>query len=125
MLPPLLLPGLGLFVWTLIAFVGVFLLLKAFAWKPILQTLKDREKHIADSIATADRVKAEMAQLKSENEALMAQARDERSRMLREAKEAGEKIIHEAEERAKAREAKIIAESRVALEQQKQAAITD
>ncbi|TXT34016.1 MAG: F-type H+-transporting ATPase subunit b [Chitinophagaceae bacterium] len=43
----LLLPGLGLLFWTLIAFVTVFFLLKAFAWKPILSSLKERETGIA------------------------------------------------------------------------------
>ena len=125
MLPPLLLPGLGLFFWTLVAFVLVFWLLKKFAWKPILQALQEREKHIADSIATADRVKAEMAQLKNENEALMAQAREERSQMLKEAKETRDRIVQEAKEKAKAEASKIVAEAQVTLEQQKQAAITD
>ncbi|HTJ13488.1 MAG TPA: F0F1 ATP synthase subunit B [Dinghuibacter sp.] len=125
MLPPLLTPGLGLFVWNLLAFVIVFLLLKKFAWKPIMKSLGDREKHIADSIATADRVKAEMAQLKNENEALMAQAREERSQMLKEAREARDKIVQEAKDKAKAEAARIVAEAQVTLEQQKQAAITD
>ena len=53
----LLTPDLGYFVWTLIAFLLVFFILKKFAWKPILSTLSDREKNIADSIATAERVK--------------------------------------------------------------------
>ena len=57
----LLTPELGLFVWNLIAFLIVFLILKKFAWKPILNSLKERETGIADSLATADRVKTEMA----------------------------------------------------------------
>lgn len=125
MLPPLLTPGLGLFVWNLLAFVIVFLLLKKFAWKPIMKSLGEREKHISDSIATADRVKAEMAQLKNENEALMAQAREERSLMLKEARETRDKIVQEAKDKAKAEANKIVAEAQVTLEQQKQAAITD
>lgn len=125
MLPPLLTPGLGLFVWNLLAFVIVFLLLKKFAWKPIMKSLGEREKHIADSIATADRVKAEMAQLKNENEALMAQAREERSQMLKEARETRDKIVQEAKDKAKAEANKIVAEAQVTLEQQKQAAIAD
>lgn len=64
----LLTPGFGLVVWTLIAFLTVFFILKKFAWKPILSSLKERETGIADAIATADKVKAEMAQLKNENE---------------------------------------------------------
>ena len=64
----LLTPELGLFFWTLIAFLAVFFILRKFAWKPILESLGEREKGIADSIATAERVKGEMSQLKAENE---------------------------------------------------------
>ncbi len=121
----LLLPGLGLFVWTLIGFLAVFLILKKFAWKPILKTLSEREKHIADSIATADRVKAEMAQLKSENETLMIQAREERTLMLKEAKETRDRLVNEAKERAKAEAQRIVVEAELAIEQQKMKAITE
>ena len=68
----LLTPELGLFFWTLIAFLLVFFILRKFAWKPILETLGEREKGIADAIATADRLKKDMSQLQSENEKLLA-----------------------------------------------------
>jgi F-type H+-transporting ATPase subunit b len=71
----LLTPDLGLFIWNLIGFVILFFVLKATAWKPILKSLNEREKGIADSLATAEKVRAEMAQLKGENEALLAKAR--------------------------------------------------
>ena len=73
----LLLPGIGLIFWTLVAFLVVFFILRKFAWKPILASLNQREKTIADSLETAERVKGEMAQLKSENEELMARAREQ------------------------------------------------
>ena len=38
----LLTPDLGLFFWNLLAFVIVFFILKKFAWKPILSSLKQR-----------------------------------------------------------------------------------
>ena len=64
----LLTPSFGLIFWTLLAFIIVFFILKKFAWKPILNGLNAREKGIADSLATAERVRGEMAELKSENE---------------------------------------------------------
>ena len=64
----LLLPHLGLIVWTLLAFLIVFFILKKFAWKQIIGGLQERESNIADAIATAEKVKNEMAQLKSDNE---------------------------------------------------------
>ncbi len=121
----LLLPGLGLLVWTLLAFIIVFLILKKFAWKPILKGLKDRETGIAQSIATAEKVKAEMAQLKSENEAPLAKDREERAALLKDAKDTADKMVAEAKEKAKAEYDRILADAQAAIHQQKNAAITD
>ncbi|MDQ3842499.1 MAG: F0F1 ATP synthase subunit B [Bacteroidota bacterium] len=121
----LLTPSFGLIFWTLLAFLIVFFILRKFAWKPILNSLDNRERVIADSLETAERVKREMAQLKSENEELLAKAREERAAMLKEAREIKDRIINEAKEQAKAEQAKIIAESQQAIEAQKMAAITD
>jgi F-type H+-transporting ATPase subunit b len=121
----LLTPHLGFFVWTVIAFVVVLFLLKKFAWKPILKSLNERESNIANSIAAAEKVRAEMAQMKSENEALLAKAREERGQMLKEARETKDKIINEAKDQAKVEANKILVEAQAAIETQKMAAITD
>ncbi|MBC7903243.1 MAG: F0F1 ATP synthase subunit B [Gemmatimonadaceae bacterium] len=121
----LLIPAFGLIFWTLLAFLIVFAILKKFAWKPILQSLKERENNISESLATAERVKLEMAQMKSENEELLRQAREERAMMLKEAKETKDRIINEAKDSAKAEAAKIIMEASASIEQQKMAALVD
>ena len=121
----LLTPGFGLILWTLLAFVVFFFILKKFAWKPILESMHKREKGIAESLSTAERVRGEMAQLKSDNEALLVKAREERAIMLKEAKETKEKIISEAKEQAKIETNKIIADAQAAINQQKMAAIID
>jgi len=121
----LLLPGVGLVIWTLLAFIIVFLILGKFAWKPILKSLKDRELGIATSIASAETMKVEMAALKSENEAVLAQARDERAKIIKEAKEVSDKMIADAKEKARVEFDKIVAEAQSAITQQKNAALTD
>jgi len=121
----LLIPSFGLIIWTLLAFLIVFFILKKFAWKPILNSLQQRETSIADSLSTAERVRAEMAQLKSENEALLAKAREERGHILKEARDTKEKIINEAKEEAKIVANKIITDAQAAIEQQKMAALVD
>ena len=121
----LLTPAFGLIIWTLLAFLIVFFILKKFAWKPILNSMNQREKGIADSLSTAERVRGEMALLKSENEELLVKAREERVQMLKEAKETKDKIINEAKEQAKVETNKIIADAQSVINQQKMAAITD
>ena len=121
----LLLPKLGLFFWNLVAFLVVLLILKKFAWKQIIQSLSEREQGISDALATADRVKKEMAQLKNENEALMAKAVEERTQMLKEARETRDKIVNEAKEQAKAEANKILLDASAAIHHQKMAALTE
>lgn len=121
----LLTPEFGLIIWTLLAFLVVLFILKKFAWKPILSSLKERENSIADSLATAEKVKAEMSQLKSENEALLAKAREERAQLLKEARDTKERIISEAKEQAKVEANKIVVDAQAAIQQQKMAALTD
>ena len=121
----LLLPHLGLIVWTLLAFLVVLFILKKFAWVPILKGLNDRETTIAESIASAERVKLEMAQMKNENEAILTAAREERAMMIKEAKITKEKMIADAKDEAKVQAAKILTEANAAIQHQKMAAITD
>jgi F-type H+-transporting ATPase subunit b len=121
----LLKPDLGLFLWNVIGFLILLFILRATAWKPILKSLNEREKGISDALATAEKVKAEMAQLKSENEALLEKAREERAQLLKEARETRDKIVGEAKDQARQEAAKVIADARVAIEQQKMAALTE
>ena len=121
----LLTPDLGLFVWTLLAFLIVFFLLKKLAWPAIIKGLSDREENIANSIASAEKIKLEMAQLKNDNDAFLVKAREERALMLKDAKEIKDKMISEAKDEAKAQAAKIVADAQVTINHQKMAALTD
>lgn len=121
----LLLPKLGLLAWTLLAFLIVFFLLKKMAWPAIIKGLRDRENSITESLATAQKVKEEMALMKSENEALLAKAREERAQLLKEARETKDRIINEAKEQAKTEANKVVAEAQAAINAQKMAALTE
>jgi F-type H+-transporting ATPase subunit b len=121
----LLTPALGLIIWTLLAFLVVFLILRKYAWPAILGGLRKREQTIADSLAQAEKIKTEMAQMKSENEAILAKAREERSQLLKEAREMKDKIVNEAKEQAKVEANKIIVDAQQAINTQKLAALTD
>ena len=121
----LLTPEIGLLLWTLLAFLIVFFILKKLAWPAIIKGLRDRENSITESLATAERVKAEMAQLQSENEALLAKAREERAQLLKEARETKDRIVNEAKEQAKNEANKIVTEAQAAINAQKMAALTE
>jgi F-type H+-transporting ATPase subunit b len=122
---PLVLPDIGLVFWSTIAFLILLFVLGKFAWKPIMKAIGEREQGITEAIASAEKVKLEMAQLKNDNEALLATAREERAVILKEAKDIKDKMINDAKNEAKVQAAKIIADAQASIVNQKMAAITD
>ena len=65
----------SLVFWTTLIFVVFFLLMRKFAWKPILGAVKGREDSINNALLAAENAKKDMLNLKSDNEKLLAEAR--------------------------------------------------
>lgn len=85
----------GLSIWTTVVFVLLVLVLGKFAWKPLLQSLKDREDRIRDSLEQAEKARMEAAELMKQNERNMARAEEEYQRIVREARTLGDKMREE------------------------------
>ncbi|NVK52054.1 MAG: F0F1 ATP synthase subunit B [Flavobacteriaceae bacterium] len=115
--------SLGLFVWMGVLFVLLVLLLKKYAWKPILDAVNEREEGIKNALASAEDAKKEMQNLTANNEKLVKEARAERDTMLKEAQEIKNKMISEAKEEAKEEASKMIELAKTSIEQEKQAAL--
>ena len=122
---PLVLPDIGLVFWNTIAFLVLLIVLGKFAWKPMLKAINERESGISEALLKADKMKAEITAMQNENEVLLAKAREERAIIIKEAKEASEKMVNEAKEKAKSEYDRILADAQMAIQQQKNAAITD
>ncbi|NOQ91951.1 MAG: F0F1 ATP synthase subunit B [Flavobacteriaceae bacterium] len=115
----------GLFFWQIILFALLLLLLRKFAWNPILTALNDREEGIQNALDEADKARQEMVDLKSSNEKILKEARAERDGLLKDAREIKDKMISEAKDDASAQANKIIEQAKVSIELEKRAAITD
>lgn len=121
----LVMPNPGTIFWMLIIFGIVLFVLKKFAWKPILNALKDREESIANALNSAEEAKKEVAGLRADNEKIIAEARKEKDIILKEAKELKEKIVTEAKEKAAQEAQKTIDQGRQQIESEKIAAINE
>src|ERR1044071_7251049 len=86
-------PGIGLIVWTTIVFVLLIFLLSKYAWKPILNAIKEREEGITNALSAAEKAKEEMKALHAGNEKILAEARAERDAMLKEARDTKDSIV--------------------------------
>jgi F-type H+-transporting ATPase subunit b len=121
----LLTPGSGLFFWQLIVFVGLFLILAKYAWKPMLTGIKEREASIQQALDSAEKAKHEMAALKSDNEKLLREAREERDTILREARQAAIAINDQAQAEAKRNADRLIEDAKAVIQVEKNAALRD
>ena len=122
---PLVLPDIGLVFWNTIAFLVLLIVLGKFAWKPMLKAIAERESGIEEALLRADKMKAEIAAMQNENEALLAKAREERAGMIKDAKETADKMFSEAKDKAKQEYERIISDAQLAITQQKNAALTE
>ena len=119
----LLLPNPGLLIWMVVVFLLLVFILRKFAWKPILDGLKERETEIQSALDLAERTKAEMVQLQANNEKLLQEANATRDRIIRDAKEASERMIAEAKEKAAAEGQKMIEGARETIRNEQVAAV--
>lgn len=118
-------PDFGLLFWQTLTFLIVLFILGKFAWKPILGSLKERENTIEDALNAAKKAKEEMQKLQADNEKLLAEARLERDKILRDAQSAANNLITEAKEKAGAEGTRMIENARQAINNEKQAALTE
>ncbi len=114
----------GLFIWQTVIVVALILLLRKFAWKPILTTINDREQGIRSAMKAAEDARQEMANLQSDNERILKEARAERESLLKEARELRQKMIDDAKGEAKVQAEQLITQAKEAIENEKQVAIT-
>lgn len=118
-------PDLGLLFWMLLSFLVVLFLLKKFAWKPILNSLHEREDEIETALNAAEKARTEMQNLKDNNERILQEAREERERIVRESQDLRERILNDAREQARQERDKILEEARMTIASEKAAAVQE
>lgn len=118
-------PGIGLVFWMLITFVLLLVILKKFAWKPILGAVKDRETSITTALASAEAARKEMHNLQADNQRILQEARMERDAMIKDAREIKEKMIADAKAEAVAQGEKMIEQAKATINSEKNAAMAE
>lgn len=117
----LLTPDLGLLFWQVIVFLGLYFILRAFAWKPITDSLHERENNIQSALDLAEKTRLEMTAMKADNEKLLAQARSEREIILRGAKETADKMLADSRDKAESEGKRILEQARESMNNERQA----
>ena len=117
--------SVGLFFWQSLLFIALILLLKKFAWRPILTAVEEREDGIKHALEAAEKAKAEMQALNADNERILAEARIERDALLKEAREIKDGIVNDAKELANTEADKILTTAKDQINNEKMKAMTE
>ncbi len=115
----------GLFVVSTILLLGLIFLMVKFAWKPILNSLNEREEGIQSALDAAESAKLEMQNLQADNANLLKEARAERESMLKEARELKNKMIEDAKTEAQTQANTMIEQAQAAIDSEKKAAMAE
>ena len=118
-------PEIGLIFWTIVVFSLLLVVLKKYAWKPILSAVDERNKSIEDALKAADKAKEEMLSLNADNERILMEAKKERDILLKEGREIKDSIIAEAKDKAKVDAEKILTTAKEQIINEKMKAITE
>ncbi len=115
----------GLFIWQTLLFIGLIFLLKKYAWGPILNAVNEREDGIKNALAEAEKARQEMQNITADNEKILKEARAERDAMLKDARDIKNNIVEDAKNEAKIQADKLMEQTKVAIQNEKSAAIAD
>jgi len=116
-------PNPGLILWTIVTFVLLLLVLRRFAWKPLLKALHDRESSVRSTLERADAARAEAERTLEENKRQLAKAEEESQNILREGRALGEKLKQEMTEQASQQSRRLVEQARQEIERDKEAAL--
>ena len=109
-------PGIGLMIWTLVAFVVTMLVLKRFAFPKITEALEERAEKVAKNIDESERQRAEAEEVLAEYRERLKEAREQADDIVARAKRAGDAAKAEATEEGKAKREELVAAAKRDIE---------
>ncbi len=118
-------PGLGLIFWMTLAFGIVLLVLRKYAWRPILNTIREREMYISKSLRDAQHIQRELAALEKLKESKLKNAEKLRLELLAQARTEADDIIRLARQKASADVTQMMEDAKRAVEAQRKSVINE
>jgi F-type H+-transporting ATPase subunit b len=113
----------GLIFWTWLVFISLFLLLKKYAWPPIVRLTEEREQNIQKQLDEAERANAEAKETLEQHKQLMASSKEEARAIVAEAKDVAEKERERLLAKAREEQDGILERAKREIEQERERAI--
>ncbi len=111
-----------LFLAQVVSFCIVALLLRKFAYKPILAVLEDRRRKIEEGQLNAEKIRKELAEAEKRYQEIVAKANADAQRMIDDARESAAHLSERKQQEAIASAEQIVAKAKesAALEHERQ-----
>ena len=122
---PLFVVSPGLYIWSLVIFLLVLLILKKYAWTPLLDFLDQREKEISDSLAMAESAKADLEKVKEESEKILNEAKNQGKSIVSDSKQKAEDSANKILNDAKAKSDEFVLDAKKKIDVEKKKAIKE
>ena len=103
----------------------VLFILWKFGFPVITSMVAERKAFIDDSLRKAHEANERLTNIQKEGESILQEAREKQAQILKEAAETRESIVEQAQAKARQEGARLLEEARMAIEQEKKAAIAD
>tara|TARA_B100001250_G_scaffold232925_1_gene199993 strand:- start:12 stop:503 length:492 start_codon:yes stop_codon:yes gene_type:complete len=118
-------PEIGLIFWMTLCFVLLILILKKYAWKPILKALEEREKNIESALFKAEEARSKIEDLQKDQDNIIREAKKERELILNEAKKLAEEYRTQQQKMINEEMAQKMARVKESIEMEKRAAVEE
>ena len=118
-------PDFGLFFWMTVVFLVVLFILWKWGFPVIVKMVDERKAFIDESLKKAHEANERLANIQKEGESILQEARAKQAQILKEAAETRDAIVEKAQDKARQEGARLLEDARVAIEQEKKAAIAD
>ena len=122
---PLFVVSPGLYIWSLVIFLLVLLILKKYAWTPLLDFLDQREKEISDSLAMAESAKADLEKVKEESEKILNEAKNQGKSIVSDSKQKAEDSANKILNDAKTKSDEFVLDAKKKIDVEKKKAIKE
>jgi F-type H+-transporting ATPase subunit b len=116
-------PGLGLMIWTLIAFLITYFILKKYAFPRIQDALEKRANAVAESIDAARRTREEADELLQEYRERLREAREQADDIVARARQSSERFAEESKTEAKRQREEMMEQTRRDIDQETRRAL--
>ncbi|MBN1603384.1 MAG: F0F1 ATP synthase subunit B [Chitinispirillaceae bacterium] len=115
----------GLMIWAWVVFGILFFILSKFAWKPMMESVKAREKILSDAVEHAKKTKEELENIAARQEQMLKETQEHSNQIIEQGRKSADTAARDILEKAQKESSVLLERARQQIEAEKQQAILE